>query len=86
MHECDNDTTRKEVEVLYKMLEEFSSPTSFLYHAGTNFVVNGVEIYEELSKAYTNYEAKVYKDFGKDVGVALALVFIGKHDGGELAS
>ena len=44
---------------------------------GKNVVVNGVDIYRELSAAYTNYLGAEYEAFGNDVGVALALVFIG---------
>ena len=40
-------------------------------------MVNGIDIYKELSAAYTSYYAKEYEAFGKDVGIAVALTFIG---------
>ena len=40
-------------------------------------MLNGVEIYHEMSAAYTNYNVGEYEGFGRDVGVALALIFIG---------
>ena len=42
-----------------------------------NVYVNGVDIYHDLSAAYTNYLAKEYEQFGQDIGAALALTFIG---------
>lgn len=45
---------------------------------GSNLMVNGVNVFREFSAAYTNYFAKHYEQFGKDIGSALALVFIGK--------
>jgi hypothetical protein len=43
-------------------------------------VVNGVEIYREMSAAYTNYNDKKFEGFGRDIGIAMALVFIGAGD------
>lgn len=43
-------------------------------------VVNGVEIYREMSAAYTNYNDKNFEGFGRDIGIAMALVFIGAGD------
>jgi hypothetical protein len=51
---------------------------------GKNVVVNGVDIYRELSAAYTNYLGAQYEDFGRDIGIALALVFIGSNSGANL--
>ena len=45
---------------------------------GKNLVFNGVDIFRELSAAYTNYVAQQYEQFGMSVGSALALVFIGE--------
>ena len=44
---------------------------------GKNIVVSGVDVYRELSAAYTNFFAKQYEQFGIDIGAAFALVFIG---------
>jgi hypothetical protein len=39
--------------------------------------LNGVEIYKEVSAAYTSYKVGEFEGFGRDIGVAMALVFIG---------
>lgn len=59
------------------MLKQFKNPRELAYQVGHNIMVNGVDIYKELSAAYTSYYAKEYEEFGKDVGIALALSFIG---------
>lgn len=62
------------------MLKSFKDPKSLAINAGKNIVVNGVDIYKEMSAAYTNYSAKEFEGFGRDIGVALALIFIGATD------
>ena len=74
---CDNEVTQREVKILTKMIENFKNPKDLAYKIGTNIVINGVDIYNEMSAAYTNYLAKEYESFGKDIGISLSLVFIG---------
>lgn len=78
--ECDNEITKRELEIVQKMVGRFSDPKTFAYEMGTNIVVNGVDIYREMSAAYTSYLAKEYESFGRDIGVSLALIFIGASD------
>ena len=78
--ECDNEVTKREFEILQKMVSRFSDPKTFAYEMGTNIVINGVDIYREMSAAYTNYLGKDYESFGRDIGVSLALIFIGASD------
>jgi len=59
------------------MIGRFSDPKTFAYEMGANIVINGVDIYREMSAAYTNYLGKDYESFGRDIGVSLALIFIG---------
>jgi len=59
------------------MLKQFKNPKEVAYKVGQNMMVNGVDIYKELSAAYTSYYAKEFEAFGKDVGIAVALTFIG---------
>ena len=40
-------------------------------------MVNGVDIYKQIDAAFTAYLAKEYEDFGRDIGAAFALTFIG---------
>lgn len=74
---CDNDITKREFEILSKMTENFKNPKELTYKIGTNIMVNGVNIYQEMNAGYTNYLAKEYEAFGRDVGVALTMIFIG---------
>jgi len=47
-------------------------------------MVNGVNIYQEMNAGYTNYLAKEYEAFGRDVGVALTMIFIGASNTAKL--
>jgi hypothetical protein len=31
-----------------------------------------------MKAAYTNYKAQEYENFGKDIGITLAMIFIGR--------
>lgn len=66
------------------MLESFVHPKSLKFKSGQSIVINGVNIYNEMRAAFTNYIGKQYKQFGKDVGVALALTYIGANDVAKL--
>jgi hypothetical protein len=72
--------TKRELEIFEHMLAEFSDPKSLAIKAGKNIVLNGVEIYKEISAAYTSYKVAEYENFGRDMGVAMALVLIGACD------
>merc|ERR1719224_359718 len=54
------------------------------YEMGANIVINGVDIYREMSAAYTSYLAKDFESFGRDIGVSLALIFIGASDAAKM--
>lgn len=66
------------------MANAFKKPEDLAVEVGKNVVVNGVDIYRELSAAYTNYLGAQYEEFGRDIGVSLALVFIGSNSGANL--
>jgi hypothetical protein len=79
--DCDSDTTEREIVIFKEMLKSFEHPKSLAVTAGKNIAVNGVNIYKEMSAAFTNYRNSEFEGFGRDIGVALALIFIGAHDG-----
>jgi hypothetical protein len=54
--DCDKETTKRELEIFEHMLVAFKDPKSLAIEAGKNMVLNGVEIYHEMSAAYTNYK------------------------------
>lgn len=65
------------MEILAEMYDAFTHPKALAQNAKSNISVNGVQIYLEMSAAYTNYNAGDYEGFGRDIGIAMALVFIG---------
>jgi len=46
------------------MLVSYNSFWSFTYHVGEEILVNGVNIYDEISTAVTDYESANYLDMG----------------------
>jgi hypothetical protein len=50
----------KHIEILTKMAKAFEKPEDLAVEVGKNVVVNGVDIYRELSAAYTNYLGAKY--------------------------
>lgn len=62
------------------MINNFKDPASFALAARENLWVNGISIGKEMRAAYTNYKEKEYEGFGRDIGVALALVFVGSSE------
>jgi len=74
---CDSATSEREIKILESMLKNFENPKSLAVKAGNNIVVNGMDVYKEMSAAYTNYMAGDFEGFGRDIGIALALIFIG---------
>lgn len=66
-----------DIEKLAKMAAIFSSPASFAYHTGKDIVVNGVQIFDDIEGALTQYKAQKYEAFGEEVGDALALLILG---------
>jgi len=85
VNECDEHLKDSpEMKVFLEMTDVFTnaSPSEL---AG-NVMVNGIDIYHDLSAAYTNYLAKEFEQFGKDIGAALALTFIGPAGVGKLTN
>ena len=66
-----------DVEKLDKMAQTFKSPWAFAYHAGKDLLVNGKDIFSEISAGVTAYDSSDYHTFGYDIGKALALVLVG---------
>jgi len=58
----------------------FTNPWSFAWHVGTDLLLNGVDIYNDIEGAISTWEAGQYEQFGEDVGDALAKIIIGMDD------
>lgn len=59
-----------------KMIANFESPLSFIFTLGVNLVVNGNQIYDEMSAAVGDWESQNWYDFGDNLGEALAKTFL----------
>ena len=66
-----------DIERLEKMAAIFSNPVSFAFHTGKDIVVNGVQIYDDIEGAISQYKSQSYEAFGEEVGSALALLILG---------
>lgn len=51
-----------------------------MWHVGKDILVNGKNIYSDITDGMSAYSSKNYNKFGRDIGDALALVLIGKQD------
>lgn len=58
----------------------FTSPRAFAFHIGKDILVNGVDIYNDIEGAVSNWEKESYEPFGEDVGDALAKIIVGMED------
>ena len=77
--DCDKRLEGRERELFVQLTSYFytMSMTSAATAVSLNVMVNGVDIYKQLDAAYTSYLAKEYEDFGRDIGAALSLTFVG---------
>ena len=71
-------TAVQDIERLDEMAKAFKSPWSFAYHVGKDLLVDGTDIYAEITSGVTAYDNKDYHNFGVDMGKALALVLVGE--------
>lgn len=62
------------------MVETLSDPKSFVFVAGKNILINGVDILHHIERARTDYLEKVWDSFGEQIGILLAEVVFGKDD------
>jgi hypothetical protein len=63
---------------LEKMAAIFESPTSFAYHVGKDLLLNGRDIYHEISTAIADYKVQKWEDFGVNIGEAAAKTILGE--------
>ena len=77
--DCDTKLGDRERQLFDEITSYFQthSLTSTVSEVSKNVMVNGVDIYRELDAAYTNFLAKEYEVFGRDLGSAFTMTFIG---------
>ena len=75
MSDCSH--LKADWEKLEKMAAIFASPTTFAEHVGKDLIVNGKDIFKEITTAVHDYQTQDYSDFGFQVGEAAAKVILG---------
>lgn len=63
---------------LAAMIAVLENPASFAYHVGIDLLINGRDIYREISQSVVDYKAGSWGDFGFQLGEAAAKVLIGE--------
>ncbi|CAD8071102.1 unnamed protein product [Paramecium sonneborni] len=58
-------------KLLTNMLEQLRNPWTFSFKIGYNLIVNGLDIYQEISTAIKDWKSEIYEDFGKQIGFVL---------------
>ncbi len=66
-----------DIESVIDALKGFKSPWSFVFHVGKDLLVNGVDIFEEISDAVNDWKAQSYRQCGEEIGEALNKLLIG---------
>jgi hypothetical protein len=84
MQDCSH--IKADWDRLAKMVAIFNSPTSFAYHVGKDLLVNGVEIYDDVTSAVNAYENQRWGDFGYAMGEAAAKALLGSEELGLVES
>jgi hypothetical protein len=74
----DCSSTQADWDRLKAMAEVISSPKDFVYHVGKDLLINGREIYGEVTTAVTDYDKQDWEGFGFNVGKAAAKTILGQ--------
>jgi len=65
------------LESLVQAITSFSNPVSFAYHVGVSLLLNGREIYHEITNAVNAYKAGNWEQWGYYIGEAFATIMMG---------
>ena len=69
-----------DVAKIEAMLAAFSSPVSFVFHVAKDLIVNGRQIFKEVSSGVRAYHAGNYTSFGFYMGEAMAAAIVGEKE------
>merc|ERR1711871_1537965 len=67
-----------EIESFIKGFEQFTNPLSFVFHVGKDLIVNGKDIYGEITQAVQLWKQQSYLDSGVQIGKALEQLIVGE--------
>jgi len=68
---------KAELDSFVNALEQFKTPSSFAFHVGKDLLVNGKDIYAEITQAISLWKAQRYQDAGIRIGEALNKLIVG---------
>jgi len=74
----DCKSTWGEIGEFVDAIEAFSNPASFALHVGKNILVNGKDIYGDITAAIDAFEAEQYEPCGEAIGKILADMLMGR--------
>ena len=66
-----------EIQSFVKAFEQFSNPGTFAFHVGKDLLVNGKDIYQEITQAVSLWNSQSYLDCGQQIGKALYKLVVG---------
>ena len=72
------ETVIQDAKKLDDMAKNFKNPLEFAWHAGKDLLINGKDIYADITNGMTAYDSGDYQTFGNDVGKALSSIFVGE--------
>jgi cathepsin B len=70
----DCNASEKDVAKMVQMIESFTDPEQFIFHVGKSLLVNGAEIYDEITEGVSDFQTRQWEKSGEDFGEALAEV------------
>ena len=72
---CKSAATNDAADIA-EMIKNFESPLSFIFVVGKNLVLNGNEIYDEMTTAIADWDSQSWFAFGQNLGEAMAKTFL----------
>ena len=75
----DCKAAASEIEDFGKVIEKgFKNPLSFVFHLGKDLIVNGRDIYGEITQSVQLWKQQSYLDSGVQIGKALEKLLVGE--------
>merc|ERR1719266_1393892 len=69
--------SESDIKQITNALKQLKHPKSFFFRAFKNLLVNGKDIYKEITTAVSDYRSQTWSDFGVQVGLALHKIIVG---------
>jgi len=82
----DCSSTTADWSRLEAMAAVMSSPKNFAYHVGKDLLINGKDIFGDISQSITDYDNQQWEAFGEEIGKAAAMTILGENLKGDCRS